>query len=163
MLKVSPMMLFASIFSHASEPAFWDECERASLLLSRATDAAGGNPISRTMLRKTGALASFRKKIYAPAICCYLYASWSALTESVKNRTENGVEPDENHIRTLESANDHIFKRVLPFLSKTEHYTVCELFVAIYNQVSRSMRSREANTIDVEELIAASFSSFTDD
>ena len=163
MLKVSPMMLFASIFSHASEPAFRDECERASLLLSRATDAAGGNPISRTMLRKTGALASFRKKIYAPAICCYLYASWSALTESVKNRTENGVEPDENHIRTLESANDHIFKRVLPFLSKTEHYTVCELFVAIYNQVSRSMRSREANTIDVEELIAASFSSFTDD
>jgi len=115
------------------------------------------------MLRKAGALASFRKKIYAPAICCYLYASWAALSESVKNATENGVEPDDNYIRALESANDHIFKRVLRFLSKTEYHTVCELFVAIYNQVSRAMRSREANTIDVEELIAASFSSFTDD
>ena len=162
MIKVSFMMRMASIFSHASEPAFWDECERALLLISRATDSSGGNSISRTMLRKAEALASFRKKIYAPAICCYMYAAWSALSESVKHRTENGAEPDDNYIRALESANDHIFIRVLPFLSKTEYYAVSELFVAIYNQVSEAMRSRESSLINVEELIAASFSSITD-
>jgi len=162
LLRVSLMMRLASLFSHASEPAFWDECERASLLLSRATEASGGNPIARTMLLKAGALATFRKKIYAPAICCYLYAAWAALSESVKNTTENGLEPDENYILTLESANDHIFRRVLVFLSKTEYHTVCDLFVSIYNHVSRAMISRGSDPVDVEELIAASFSSLVD-
>jgi len=156
------MMRMASLFSHAHQPAFWDECERALLLLSRATDSSGGNPISRTMLRKAETLVSYRKKIYAPAICCYMYVSWSALSEAVKSRTDNGVEPDDNYIRALESANDHIFLRVLPFLSKTEYHTVSELFVAIYNQVASSMRSRDTSLINVEELIAASFSSLMD-
>ena len=162
MIKVSFMMRIASLFSHASEPAFWDECERALLLLSRATDTSGTNPISRTMLRKAEALVPLRKKIYAPAICCYMYASWSALSEAVKNRTESGTEPDDSYISRLESANDHIFVRVLPYLSKTEYYMVSELFVAIYNQVSKTMSSREPSIINIEELIAASFSSITE-
>lgn len=152
------MMRLSSIFSHAAQPAFWDECERASLLVSRVTDKSGGNPIARTMLRKADALIISRDKVFAAAICCYLYGAWAALSESVKKRTESGYEPDEHLIRALESANNHIFHRVMVFLSKSDGYLLSETFVSIYNNIAKAMRSEDLGDLDLEELIKSSFS-----
>lgn len=156
------MMRLSSLFSGSGDPAFWDECERAHLLLARLSEQASGSPISRIMLAKANALISLRDKSYAPVISCYLYAAWSALSELVKARSEAGYEPDEYWLHGLESANKHIFLRTMMFLTKSDYAKVAELCIPIYNQVARTLSTGIYSNLDVEGLISARFSGLSE-
>ena len=154
------MMRLSSLFSSSGDPAFWDECDRVHLLISRLSEKSAGSSIARMMLSKANVLISLRDKNYAPVISCYLYAAWAALSELVKTRSEVGYEPDDYWMHGLESANSHLFLRTMMFLSKSDYAKVSDLCIPIYNQIAKTLNTGLYTNMDIEGLINEKFSGF---
>lgn len=151
-------MRLSAFFSHARNPRFWEEAERAHLLVSRLNIGLCTNSLTNQFLKKSASAIEERLIYKASPVCCYLYGAWSALSEQTKNRTESGYEPDERYIIALESANDHIFWRVMPYLSASDFNRTLDLFPVIYNNVSTTLALRSAHHIDIDDLIFNKFS-----
>jgi hypothetical protein len=156
--RVPLLMRLSAFFSHAKNPKFWEEAERAHLLISRLNNGICSNSLTHQFLKKAATDIEDRVAFNASPVCCYLYGAWSALSEQTKNHTESGYEPDDRYLLSLESANDHIFWRVMPYLNSTDFNKTLDLFPVIYNNVSATFASGNACHIDMDDLIVKKFS-----
>lgn len=158
MHKAPFLMRLSAFMSRLRDPRFWEEAERAHLLISRLNTGIYTNSLSNQFLKKAASAIEGRVIHDASPVCCYLYGAWSALSEQTKNRTESGYEPDERYLSALESANDHIFWRVMPYFNTTDFNRTLDLFPVIYNNISATLLSGSPLHMDIDDLIVKKFS-----
>lgn len=150
-------MRLSAVFSHTGNPRFWDEAEKAQLLISRLNCNNYANSLTGQLLRKATSCIETPYKYNAIPLCCYLYGAWSALSEQAKNNAEIGYEPEERYLLYLESANDHIFWRVMPYLNTTDFNRVLDLIPVIYSNISRTLITGNLSYTDIDNLLVKKF------
>lgn len=110
------------------------ELAKGQLLMERLFD----NDVNCSIGRK--ALSLSRQEDHHFDGVMHLYAAYSALSEWSRDIQENvGYEVNAFWLIQLESANQHIFERIIPYFSKYDQELIYLNFPRIYAATSRSM------------------------
>jgi hypothetical protein len=130
-----------------SKPHFWQvtakknqiylEIERNHFLFSRLFDEDVFSPVARQEL------LSASKAANQTAAVLHLYSAYAALSEFARNCEAAGFELNAQWIERLNSANQHLFERVLAKFSKYDQTLIYHNLPRLYSATSRAIHRTE--------------------
>jgi hypothetical protein len=129
------------------KPFFWQvtskknqiylEIERNHFLISRLFDEDVFSPVARQEL-----LSACKTTNQTTAVL-HLYAAYAALSEFARNCEAAGFELNPQWIERLNSANQHLFERVLAKFSKYDQTLIYHNLPRLYSATSRAIHRTE--------------------